>query len=181
MNDNASLSRATSISRASKQGSTVSRNQSLIRKNIAPQDLKPSDVLIERFIAWKVIVKQLIAYFEVRLSSRLFCRFPLICFSRALPTSRTTPQKNWLDLEVSSKSPSSLETNSLAKEVYRYTIRFHPPPCIFDSGMQDIYYGIRDKTRVIADQHANLGRTVNGSIVQHLHRVRTEIKAHVKV
>lgn len=63
--DGATISRATSVSRASKQGSTVSRAQSLIKKNIAPQDLKPSDVLIERFVAWKAIVKQLIAYFEV--------------------------------------------------------------------------------------------------------------------
>ncbi len=63
--DGATISRATSVSRASKQGSTASRSQSLIKKNIAPQDLKPSDVLIERFVAWKAIVKQLIAYFEV--------------------------------------------------------------------------------------------------------------------
>ncbi|KAG8978051.1 hypothetical protein FRC05_011166 [Tulasnella sp. 425] len=53
-------SRATSISRKS----TMSRNQSLIKKNTAPSDLRPSDVLIERFIAWKAITKQLIAYFE---------------------------------------------------------------------------------------------------------------------
>jgi hypothetical protein len=65
MNDAASISRATSISRASKQGSTISRSQSLIKKNIAPHDLRPSDVLIERFVAWKAIVKQLTAYFEV--------------------------------------------------------------------------------------------------------------------
>jgi hypothetical protein len=64
-NDAASLSRATSMSRTSKQGSTASRNQSLIKKNVAPQDLRPSDILIERFVAWKAIVKQLIAYFEV--------------------------------------------------------------------------------------------------------------------
>jgi hypothetical protein len=60
-----SVTRTTSISRASKHSSNVSRNQSLIKKNTAPHDLKPSDVLIERFVAWKVIVKQLIAYFEV--------------------------------------------------------------------------------------------------------------------
>jgi hypothetical protein len=53
------------MSRTSKQGSAVSRNQSLIKKNVAPQDLRPSDILIERFVAWKAIVKQLIAYFEV--------------------------------------------------------------------------------------------------------------------
>ena len=65
MNDTASISRATSISRASKQGSTISRSQSLIKKNIAPHDLRPSDVLIDRFVAWKAIVKQLVAFFEV--------------------------------------------------------------------------------------------------------------------
>jgi hypothetical protein len=51
----------------------------------------------------------------------------------------------------------------------------------FDNGTKDVYYGIRDKTRIIADQHANLGRTMNSSIVQHLHKVRVEIKAHIKV
>ena len=63
-NDGASLSRVTSISHASHKSSTMSRNQSLIKKNIAPHDLRPSDILIERFVAWKAIVKQLIAYFE---------------------------------------------------------------------------------------------------------------------
>lgn len=48
-------------------------------------------------------------------------------------------------------------------------------------GLQDVFYGIRDKTRIIADQHANLGRTVDSSIVQHLQKLRTEIKAHIKV
>ena len=44
-----------------------------------------------------------------------------------------------------------------------------------------MFYGIRDKTRAIADQHANLGRTVDGSIVQHLQKLKAEIKAHIKV
>ena len=61
-NDDVSISRVSS--RASKHGSTRSRSQSLIKKNVAPHDLRPSDVLIERFVAWKAIVKQLIAYFE---------------------------------------------------------------------------------------------------------------------
>lgn len=46
---------------------TPSRAQSLIKKSIELQDLKPADVLIERFVAWKAIVKQLTAYFEVRI------------------------------------------------------------------------------------------------------------------
>lgn len=49
-----------------------------------------------------------------------------------------------------------------------------------EDGIQDIYYGIRDKTRVIADHHANLAKTVEGSIVQHLQKLRSEIKAHIK-
>lgn len=50
-----------------------------------------------------------------------------------------------------------------------------------EGGIQDVYYGIRDKTRAIADQHANLGRTIDSSIVQHLQKLRAEIKAHIKV
>lgn len=68
-----STSRASGRSGKSKT-STMSRNQSLIKKNIELQDLKPADVLIERFVAWKAIVKQLTAYFEVRLSISLVLR-----------------------------------------------------------------------------------------------------------
>ena len=63
----AELSRATSGTSGHSRSSTLSRNQSLIKKNIELQDLKPADLLIERFVAWKSIVKQLTAYFEVRL------------------------------------------------------------------------------------------------------------------
>ncbi|KAF8978089.1 hypothetical protein BDQ17DRAFT_1109118, partial [Cyathus striatus] len=50
-----------------------------------------------------------------------------------------------------------------------------------EGGLQDVYYSIRDKTRIIADHHADLGRTIDSSIVQHLQKLRTEIKAHIKV
>lgn len=60
------ISRANSRASArSRNGSSMSRNQSLIKKNISHLDLKPADVLIERFIAWRAIVQQLTAYFEV--------------------------------------------------------------------------------------------------------------------
>jgi len=49
-----------------------------------------------------------------------------------------------------------------------------------EGGLQDIYYDIRDKTRIIADQHADLGRTIDSSIVQHLQKLRAEVKAHIK-
>ncbi|KAJ7202423.1 hypothetical protein GGX14DRAFT_523988 [Mycena pura] len=143
--EGASISRATSISRASKQGSTLSRSQSLIKKNIAPHDLRPSDILIERFVAWKAIVKQLIAYFE-----------------------------GVADIH-----------NNTAKELTKLGAVIQVPfragnQFLGEGGLQDIYYDIRDKTRTIADQHANLGRTIESSIVQHLEKLRTEIKAHIK-
>lgn len=49
-----------------------------------------------------------------------------------------------------------------------------------EGGVQDVFYTIRDKTRVIADSHASLARTIDSSIVQHLQKLRTEIKAHIK-
>ncbi|KAG8744155.1 hypothetical protein FRC10_010724 [Ceratobasidium sp. 414] len=49
-----------------------------------------------------------------------------------------------------------------------------------EGGLQDVYYNIRDKTRTIADHHANLAKTVEGSIVQHLRKLHYEIKAHIK-
>ncbi|KAH9838758.1 uncharacterized protein C8Q71DRAFT_545553 [Rhodofomes roseus] len=143
--DAVSISRARSVSRASKHGSTVSRSQSLIKKSIAPHDLRPSDILIERFTAWKIIVKQLIAYFE-----------------------------GIADIQ-----------NNVAREMTKLAGVIQVPfrsgnQFLGEGGLQDIYYGIRDRTRAIADEYANLGRTVDGSIVQHLQKLRAEIKAHIK-
>ncbi|CAL1715902.1 unnamed protein product [Somion occarium] len=145
MNDGVSISRATSVSRTSRHGSSMSRSQSLIKKNIAPHDLRPSDILIERFVAWKAIVKQLIAYFE-----------------------------GIADIE-----------NNVAREMTKLAGVIQVPfragnQFLGEGGLQDVYYQIRDKTRAIADEHANLGRTVDGSIVQHLQKLRVEIKAHIK-
>ncbi|VDB92044.1 unnamed protein product [Peniophora sp. CBMAI 1063] len=146
-NETVSISRAASTrSRSSKRGSTISRSQSLVKRQIqGGNDLKPSDVLIERFVAWKTIVKQLIAYFE-----------------------------GVADIE-----------NNTAKELTKLGAVIQVPfrsgnQFLGEGGLQDVFYGIRDKTRIIADQHANLGRTVDSSIVQHLQKLRTEIKAHIK-
>ncbi|KAG8833917.1 hypothetical protein FRC17_009876, partial [Serendipita sp. 399] len=49
-----------------------------------------------------------------------------------------------------------------------------------EGGLQDVFYNIRDKTRTIADAHANLGRTIDSSIVQHLQKLRSEIKGHIR-
>ncbi|KAF9519673.1 hypothetical protein BS47DRAFT_1374988 [Hydnum rufescens UP504] len=136
-----SISRATSVSRRS----TMSRNQALIKKNTTPHELRPSDVLIERFTAWKAITKQLIAYFE-----------------------------GIADIE-----------NNTAKELTKLGAVIQVPfkagnQFLGEEGLQDVYYNIRDKTRIIADHHANLGKTIEGSIVQHLQKLRFEIKAHIK-
>ncbi|KAI5886674.1 uncharacterized protein SCHCODRAFT_02104189 [Schizophyllum commune H4-8] len=54
-----------SLSRsASGKFSGLSRNTTLVRRNVNPQETQPSDVLVERFTAWKHAIKQLTAYFE---------------------------------------------------------------------------------------------------------------------
>ncbi|KAK2464146.1 hypothetical protein APHAL10511_003839 [Amanita phalloides] len=145
MSSSAPPSRTASISRASKHGSSLSRSQSLIKKNIAPHDLRPSDILIERFVAWNAIVKQLIAYFE---------------------------------------GVADIQLNT-ARELTRLCAVIQVPfragnQFLGEGGLQDVFYEFRDKSRHIADQHANLGRTIDSSIVQHLQKLRTEIKAHIK-
>ncbi|KIL65748.1 hypothetical protein M378DRAFT_459450 [Amanita muscaria Koide BX008] len=145
MNNATPPSRSASLSRASKHGSTLSRTQSLIKKNIAPQDLKPSDILIERFVAWNAIVKQLIAYFE-----------------------------GMADIEMNTARELT-KLGAVIQVPFRAGNQF-----LGENGLQDCFYSLRDKTRHIADQHANLGRTIDSSIVQHLQKLRAEIKAHIK-
>lgn len=137
-----SISRATSVSRKS---TVASRNKSLISKQTAPHELRPSDILIERFNGWKHITKQLIAYFE-----------------------------GIADIEYNTAKELT-KLGGVIQVPFREGSQF-----LGEGGIQDIYYGIRDKTRVIADHHANLAKTVEGSIVQHLQKLRAEIKAHVK-
>jgi len=123
----------------------MSRKSQLIARNTGPIELRPSDVLIERFEAWKRICKNLIAYFE-----------------------------GIADIE----NNTSKELTKLGGVIQ---VPFHAGnQFLGDGGMQDIFFGIREKTRNIADHHANLARTVDMSIVQHLQKLRAEIKAHIK-
>ncbi|KIM33257.1 hypothetical protein M408DRAFT_326039 [Serendipita vermifera MAFF 305830] len=135
------VSRTTSVSRRS----TLSRSQTLIKKNIAPHDLRPSDVIIERFIAWKAIVKQLIAYFQ-----------------------------GVADIE-NNTARELTKLGGVIQVPFRAGNQF-----LGQGGLQDIFYNIRDKTRTIADAHANLGRTIDSSIVSHLEKLRSEIKGHIR-
>ncbi|SGZ31406.1 BQ5605_C044g12168 [Microbotryum silenes-dioicae] len=140
---------ATGVSRKS---SMASRNSQLIKKNTVsfgqgrgPHELRPSDVLIERFNAWKRLVKNLIAYFE-----------------------------GIADIE-SNTAKELTKLGGVIQVPFREGNQF-----LGEGGVQDIFYGVREKTRAIADSHANLAKTVEGSIVQHLQKLRTELKAHVK-
>lgn len=137
-----SVSRASSLSRKS---TVASRNASLIKKNTGPHELRPSDILIERFTGWKHITKQLISYFE-----------------------------GIADIEYNTAKELT-KLGGVIQVPFREGNQF-----LGENGIQDVYYGIRDKTRIIADHHANLAKTVEGSIVQHLQKLRSEIKAHVK-
>ncbi|RXW20206.1 hypothetical protein EST38_g5648 [Candolleomyces aberdarensis] len=139
------LNRAPSRASGRTAGSTLSKSQSLIKKNIELQDLKPADVLIERFVAWKALVKQLTMYFE---------------------------------------GLADIENNS-AKEMVKLAGLIQVPfksgnQFLGEGGLQDVYYSVRDKSRAMADQHANLGRTIDSSIVEHLKKLLAEIKAHIR-
>jgi len=135
-------SRATGVSRKS---SIASRQSQLIKKNTGPTDLRPSDILIERFEAWKNITKNLIAYFE-----------------------------GIADIEANTAKELT-KLGGVIQVPFRAGNQF-----LGEGGVQDVFYSVREKTRTIADHHANLAKTVEGSIVQHLQKLRAEIKAHIK-
>ncbi|KAH6901386.1 hypothetical protein BKA70DRAFT_1310490, partial [Coprinopsis sp. MPI-PUGE-AT-0042] len=75
--------------------------------------------------------------------------------------------------------------NNTAKEMMKLSGLIQVPfrsgnQFLGEGGLQDVYYSIRDKSKTIADQHANLGRTIDSSIVQHLQKLLVEIKAHIR-
>ncbi|GAA5987366.1 hypothetical protein JCM11641_006945 [Rhodosporidiobolus odoratus] len=129
----------------SRRSSVASRASQLKQKAAGPTELRPSDILIERFSAWKRLVKNLITYFE---------------------------------------GIADIEANT-AKELQRLGGVIQVPfregnQFLGEGGVQDIFYGVRERTRLNADHHANLAKTVEGSIVQHLQKLRTELKAHIQ-
>ncbi|GAA6043350.1 hypothetical protein JCM8097_008043 [Rhodosporidiobolus ruineniae] len=129
----------------SRRSSVASRQSQLIKKAAGPHELRPSDILIERFSAWKRLVKNLITYFE-----------------------------GIADIE-SNTAKELQKLGGVIQVPFREGNQF-----LGEGGVQDIFYGVRERTRIIADQHANLAKTVEGSIVQHLQKLRTELKAHIR-
>ncbi|GAA5860117.1 hypothetical protein JCM8547_009187 [Rhodosporidiobolus lusitaniae] len=129
----------------SRRSSVASRQSQLIKKAAGPHELRPSDILIERFSAWKRLVKNLITYFE-----------------------------GIADIEANTAKELQ-KLGGVIQVPFREGNQF-----LGEGGVQDIFFGIRERTRLIADQHANLAKTVEGSIVQHLEKLRTELKAHIR-
>ncbi|KIO34659.1 hypothetical protein M407DRAFT_63869, partial [Tulasnella calospora MUT 4182] len=112
-------------------------------------DLRPSDILIERFIAWKAITKQLIG--------------------DTLPVLQGIA-----DIE-NNTGRELTKLGAVIQVPFRAGNQF-----LGEGGLQDIFYNIRDKTRAIADQHTNLAKTIDSSLVQHLEKLLMEIKAHIR-
>ncbi|GAA5914336.1 hypothetical protein JCM6882_008164 [Rhodosporidiobolus microsporus] len=129
----------------SRRSSIASRQSQLRAKAAGPNELRPSDILIERFSAWKRLVKNLITYFE-----------------------------GIADIEANTAKELQ-KLGGVIQVPFREGNQF-----LGEGGVQDIFYGVRERTRIIADHHANLAKTVEGSIVQHLQKLRTELKAHIR-
>ncbi|GAA5867608.1 hypothetical protein JCM3774_001526 [Rhodotorula dairenensis] len=136
---------ATAHTGLSRRSSVASRQSQLIKKNTGPFELRPSDILIERFSAWKRLVKNLITYFE-----------------------------GIADIESNTAKELS-KLGGVIQVPFREGNQF-----LGEGGVQDIFFGVRERTRLIADHHADLAKTVEGSIVQHLQKLHTEVKAHIK-
>lgn len=93
-----------------------------------PHELRPSDVLIERFQAWKRLVKNLIAYFEgiadIEVSSSIFhCsrRFDLTCFRH----------------RQSNTAKELTQLGGVIQVPFREGNQF-----LGEGGVQDIFYGV---------------------------------------
>ncbi|KAF9070797.1 hypothetical protein BDP27DRAFT_1220113 [Rhodocollybia butyracea] len=138
-------SRATSIhSRAPSRA--PSRATSLIRKQTAPISLRPSDILIERFTAWKAIVKQLISYFQ-----------------------------GLADIQAHT-AKELVKLGGVIQVPFRAGNQF-----LGEGGLQDVFYAMREEgVRAVGEEYAGFGRTIEGSIVRGLEKLRGEIKVHVK-
>ncbi|KAH8829293.1 hypothetical protein DL96DRAFT_1597546 [Flagelloscypha sp. PMI_526] len=58
---------------------------------------------------------------------------------------------------------------------------FKPTNQFLDKGgIQEAFNALRDKTHVIAEQHSNFAKTVESNIVKGVHKLREDIKAHIK-
>ncbi|KAJ3846185.1 hypothetical protein EV368DRAFT_77125 [Lentinula lateritia] len=153
-------SRATSISRVHTNnagGSTLSRSQSLIRKQTAPVSLRPSDILIARFTAWKGVIKQLVLYFQGIAEIQHYTAREMVRLGGVIQL----PFRN----SSSSSGGGGGGAGFIGGE----------------GGVQEVFYKLREEgVRSVAEEYEGFGRTIEGSIVRHLEKLRGEVKMHVK-
>ncbi|KAJ3871394.1 hypothetical protein F5051DRAFT_457094 [Lentinula edodes] len=171
-------SRATSISRINGgnagggggPGSTLSRTQSLIRKQTAPVSLRPSDILIARFIAWKGVLKQLVLYFRGVAGIQHYSAREMVRLGGVVQVpfrggggggfggfGGGGGGGNW--------GGGGGDAGFIGGE----------------GGLQEVFYKLREEgIRSVAEEYEGFGRTIEGSIVRHLEKLRGEVKMHIK-
>ncbi|KAJ4484612.1 hypothetical protein C8R41DRAFT_445020 [Lentinula lateritia] len=152
-------SRATSISRVNRgdsgPGSTLSRSQSLIRKQTAPVSLRPSDILLGRFTAWKGVIKQLVLYFQGMADIQHYTAREMVKLGGVIQ----------VPFRSSSSGGGGGNGGFIGGE----------------GGVQEVFYKLREEgIRSVAEEYEGFGRTIEGSIVRHLEKLRGEVKMHIK-
>ncbi|KAJ3897917.1 hypothetical protein F5879DRAFT_1072179 [Lentinula edodes] len=165
-------SRATSISRVhggNGAPSTLSRTQSLIRKQTAPVSLRPSDILIARFIAWKGVLKQLVLYFHGIADIQHHTARELVKLGGVIQVpfrgggGGGFGGGNWGG--GGGGGSGGGDAGFIGGE----------------GGLQEVFYKLREEgIRSVAEEYEGFGRTIEGSIVRHLEKLRGEVKMHIK-
>ncbi|KAH9811880.1 Pleckstrin domain-containing protein [Melampsora americana] len=139
------MSQSYSQSSQTSRSIASTRNSILIKRATAPNDFRPSDILIERFQVWKSVCDTLITFFK---------------------------GVNRVEQEASN------ELHRLGNAVHE-VLPLRSSQFLNEGGIQDILYGVRENTRVIAEEHDALAKVVHSSIVSHLQKLKNEVKLHI--
>ncbi|EGG12542.1 Pleckstrin domain-containing protein [Melampsora larici-populina 98AG31] len=140
------MSQSYSQSSQTSRSIASTRNSILIKRATASNDLKPSDILIERFQVWKSVCDTLLTFFK---------------------------GVNRVEQETSN------ELHRLGNAVHE-VLPLRSSQFLDEGGLQDILYGVRENTRIIAEEHDALAKIVHSSIVLHLQKLKTEVKLHIR-
>jgi hypothetical protein len=49
------------------------------------------------------------------------------------------------------------------------------------SGLSNLCHGVRQHTREVSNHHATLSKSLEGSVIEPLKKLRLDIKAHIKL
>ncbi|KAK4698547.1 hypothetical protein P7C70_g7726, partial [Phenoliferia sp. Uapishka_3] len=115
---------------------------------------RPSDVVVNRLHEVKRITKSLVAYFE------------------GISSAHTTHSTTLLKLSSPSIIQSPLPESSLF-------LPTPPTPNGGQMGWADLLSQIRDNNKQVAEEHAELAKTVTKNVVLPLKKLRVELKSHI--